>query len=422
MRSFVGITGHFFSGFALQTVMVACKRFHGSHTADGIHQVFEETLASYTIQGKISAVVTDNASNMVRAFSFPGLENINEPELPDPDEVDGEMLQPTGDDLDDFTYERLSCFIHTLQLTVKDGLKDVGKLRSVIAKVAALVAHVRRSCNASEVLDGCLKLQPANQTRWNSQLKMLRSLLRIPQANIDQLDFPGKLTTYETKLVRELCDILTPLETATDMVQGDHIVTSSLVSVCIRGLRAELNRLQEVYNCKLVTSLQASLERRLAPYEDMEVYQLATTLDPRFKLNWCDEREGAALVTPPPAAVAPPASTSADGTESPPYKRCRLLSFLANANTAAALPADVEVSEYLPLPALANDSDPLTFWKDNRMRFPKLSKLACKYLALPGSSAPVERLFSVAGKIFRPECCSISDSRFEEMMLIRCNE
>ena len=98
---------------------------------------------------------------------------------------------------------------------------------------------------------------------------MLRSLLRIPQANIDQLDFPGKLTSYETKLVRELCDILTPLETATDTVQGDRIVTSSLAIVCIRGLRAELNRLQEVYNCKLVTSLQASLERRLVPYEDI---------------------------------------------------------------------------------------------------------------------------------------------------------
>ena len=163
------------------------------------------------------------------------------------------------------------------------------------------------------------------------------------------------------------------------------------------------------------------------------------------------------VVTPPPADIAPepPASTPADGTESPPNKRCRLLSFLASANTAAALPADVEVSEYLALPSLANDSDPLTFrkdnrmrfpklsklackylalpslandsdpltfWKDNRMRFPKLSKLACKYLALPGSSAPVERLFSVAGNIFGSERCSISDSRFEEMMLIRCNE
>ena len=142
--------------------------------------------------------------------------------------------------LDHLTFERLSCFIHTLQLTVKDGLKDAGQMKSVISKVAALVAHVRCSCNASEVLVGCLKLQPANQTRWNSHLKMFRSLRRIPQDRLDQLDFTGKLTAYEMKIISELCEILTPLETATDMVQGDCIVTASLVIVCIRWLRAEL--------------------------------------------------------------------------------------------------------------------------------------------------------------------------------------
>ena len=281
---------------------------------------------------------------------------------------------------------------------MKDGLKDVGQLKNVISKVATLVAHVRRSCNANEVLDGCLKLQPANQTRWNSQLKMLRSLLRIPQDRLDQLDCPGKLTAYDTKLIGELCEILTPLETATDMVQGDRVVTSSLVIVCIRGLRAQLQRLHEVYSSKLVTSLQSSLERRLAPYEEMELFQLATTLDPRFKLDWCDERQGTEvkrlltrLVTPQTSAQTSAAAgaSSTDATDSPPTKRCRLLSFLAKPTSMP--PADVEVSEYLSQPTLANDAYPLRFWKDNRLRYPSLSKLACKYLALPGSSAPVER-------------------------------
>ena len=60
-------------------------------------------------------------------------------------------------------------------------------MKNFIAKVAGLVAHVRHSCNASEVLDGWLELQPANQTRWNSQLKMLRSLLRIPKDRLDNV-------------------------------------------------------------------------------------------------------------------------------------------------------------------------------------------------------------------------------------------
>ncbi len=41
--------------------------------------------------------------------------------------------------------------------------------------------------------------------------------------------------------------------------------------------------------------------------------------------------------------------------------------------------------------------DSLTFWKNQRHRFPYLSKLAFTLLALQASSAPSEREFSIAG-------------------------
>ena len=47
--------------------------------------------------------------------------------------------------------------------------------------------------------------------------------------------------------------------------------------------------------------------------------------------------------------------------------------------------------------------------------------MAVKYLAIRASSAPVERLFSVAGKMFRLDRRSLSDKHFEDIMLIRCN-
>ena len=43
-------------------------------------------------------------------------------------------------------------------------------------------------------------------------------------------------------------------------------------------------------------------------------------------------------------------------------------------------------------------------------------------LNIPLSSSPVERLFSIAGKVFTSEHCRLTDARFQELMLIiRCN-
>ena len=44
-----------------------------------------------------------------------------------------------------------------------------------------------------------------------------------------------------------------------------------------------------------------------------------------------------------------------------------------------------------------------------------------KKITIPASSAAVERLFSIAGKIYRPDRCRLSDSRFEQLMFIRSN-
>ena len=67
------------------------------------------------------------------------------------------------------------------------------------------------------------------------------------------------------------------------------------------------------------------------------------------------------------------------------------------------------------------NENPLDYWKQNSERFHGLSVLARKYLALPATSAPVERLFSVAGKTFRPDRCRLSDPTFEKLMMIKCN-
>ena len=63
----------------------------------------------------------------------------------------------------------------------------------------------------------------------------------------------------------------------------------------------------------------------------------------------------------------------------------------------------------------------MAYWKSNSKKFTTLSKMAVTYLALPASSAPVERLFSIAGKVFRAGRCLLKDKNFESRMFLKCN-
>ena len=51
-------------------------------------------------------------------------------------------------------------------------------------------------------------------------------------------------------------------------------------------------------------------------------------------------------------------------------------------------------------------------------RFSKISRIAQIELDIPASSAAIERLFSNARKIYCPERCRLSDSKFEQCLLV----
>ena len=57
--------------------------------------------------------------------------------------------------------------------------------------------------------------------------------------------------------------------------------------------------------------------------------------------------------------------------------------------------AETEVKDYLSTPCSSHDTNILQYWKEQQSTFPCLTKLALQYLAVPASSAPVEKPFSI---------------------------
>ena len=401
--------------------MLVCSRFRGRHTAESISEKYDDILTSFELCGKVNVVVTDNAANMKKAFLvLPGLQINHGSSDSDGEEDTPETTEPS--DLLDYIPDHSACFCHTLQLVVKDGLQVAGQMTKVFAKVARLVNHVHHSSVDSALFDDDFKLQMSNATRWKSQLNMLRSLLKVKETTLEKVNFTPKPTKYELKLIEELCEILLPFETATMETQGQNKVTASLIIPCIRGLRAEMCELGEKYKSSMVSTLKSFIEKRLVQYEDKEVFQLASCLDPRFKFQWCTDEEAEKLkrlLVKKVKELLP--QTEEQRTVQPPTKKSKLFRFMDKVPELTPSTALQQVEKYVSTGCLDENSDPLLYWSQNAHQYPELARLSCKYLMIPASSAPVERLFSVAGKIFRPDRCRLSDERFEDLMFLRCN-
>ena len=439
MRSYLGVTCHFIVDFKLQCAMLSCHRFRGSHTGERIIQLFEEIVASFNISGKVDRVITDNASNMKKAFRLLEIscfEDDTAGEEDDHSNIDDLEIIETEGLLNQLEFHQIvprhhACFDHTLQLVIKDALKNAGHIQRVLGKISKLISHVRHSSQACELFENDHKLQIANVTRWNSQLTMIKSLLDTSDENMKKLEYSGKLTVSETNTTKDLLEVLTPFQWATDLTQGGNKVTASVVLPIVRGLRTELAKLEKKFLSSFVATLKSSLDSRLSQYEEDLTFQLAAALDPRWKLAWCTPEESANLrkiifQKVNEIAVDSTVCVITLPEQSPPPKRSALFNFMGvspiySTELGTNTIDTGKIEEYLNSPCLSEFTEPLIFWKNNQYKYAGLSKLACKYLQIPASSAPVERIFSIAGKIFRPDRCRLSDDLFEKLMFIRCN-
>jgi len=79
-----------------------------------------------------------------------------------------------------------------------------------------------------------------------------------------------------------------------------------------------------------------------------------------------------------------------------------------------------EIENYLKI-EFNEEIDSECFWRANKAQFPYLFKIAVRYLSIPASSSPVERVFSICGYINRPHRSRITPEHLEQIVLVKTN-
>ena len=74
------------------------------------------------------------------------------------------------------------------------------------------------------------------------------------------------------------------------------------------------------------------------------------------------------------------------------------------------------------MPSIDDDDDPLSFWVEQKDLYPLLFSLAVDIMSIPGSSAPVERIFSTAGDATIGKRNRLAHTNLEREVLLKKNK
>ena len=81
-----------------------------------------------------------------------------------------------------------------------------------------------------------------------------------------------------------------------------------------------------------------------------------------------------------------------------------------------------ELACYLIEPPIAAEENPLIWWQNDALCFPKLSQIAAKYLSLLGVSVAAERVFSTAGHIISRTRSSLEPETADKLIFLSKNK
>ncbi|XP_015910653.2 E3 SUMO-protein ligase ZBED1-like [Parasteatoda tepidariorum] len=239
------------------------------------------------------------------------------------------------------------------------------------------------------------------------------------------------LDNEEIRAIEELLSTTNLLQEITNNLSGENYTTMSSVLPLLRKIR----------QCLKVEENDSNLQRQikveiLSPFhrydnnELMILLRLSTFSDPRFRLRYVEDAEETkkiALEKMISLHTELPTVSSCERIIPQPKKGLEKL--LEDDEETESIDdflprnkAEKELKNYLSMPKIGLNENPLTWWKLNEHNFPIIKALAKKYLAIQGSSVPSERIFSTGGNVITKHRASLLPKNAEMLVFLFQNK
>ncbi|KAL3995876.1 N-acetyltransferase 8 [Sarotherodon galilaeus] len=401
--------------------------FPEDHTGENIAAGLREGLACWDLpEDNLVCITTDNASNMVKAAQ------LNE-------------------------WTRLQCFGHRLHLAIENAIKD-GRVSRAIGLCKKLVGHFSHSWKKKAALTEAqkeLKLPEHSlitecPTRWGSKEKMIARVLEqlkaISQVLTGDRHARSPIPTWQdAEVLESIHKALHPLSEFTDALSGEEYVSISYLKPVLHLLATSVLA-EDAEDTDLTRSIKtkvlAYLNDKYSDLNTQELLDVASFMDPRFKTQYISADNLPAIKARLKTEMVESArrthnqekrsrtetaqnSPSAQASGGKAKKTLGSLFKTSAASSALPLPledvVEAELNSYLLTPVIDGEDDPLTWWKVHNIHFPRLCKMARKYLCVPATSAPSERLFSTGGNIVTCTRSSLKPAKVDMLVFLAKN-
>lgn len=420
-KSFLGVTAHFYFHEQIHSIIIGVVELSENHTAEYIGDCLMSICEEWNIPlDKITSVVTDNGSNMVKAVS----------------NVFGKN-------------KHLPCFAHTLDLVASKIVYNVIDVKNIVDKVKSIVTHFKQSVVAADKLrkaqneENVLKLVQSVPTRWNSVFYMLERFLKlschVAPILLQNSKYPPMIDGMELETIKEVLEILKPIEEVSREICGEKYLTSSKVIPIVNCLTKKMQKLDpstEGAKELLKITLQ-ELKHRFGATEQVSLLAFATILDPRFKKlhfqnilacshgikiisNMCKEEaskvQESGSVVENIDQLSSPCDSNKDNIWSY-HEELMRSTLIPESNLSDGDGIYCDLKTYLKQPTIPLSSDVFLYWK-NAMICDHLKKIAFKHLTTVATSVPSERLFSRAGAIMTEYRNRLQGKRLSKLLFL----